>query len=76
MTHLKLKSYLDTAVYAYSTARVNCADEFHTLRRRVVRRVCTIFLRARSKKMRDSCAFVIHGISFLCISMLYETKDF
>ena len=22
MTHLKLKSYLDTAVYAYSTARV------------------------------------------------------
>ena len=62
----------------YSTARVyvNCADEFHTLRHRVVRRVYRIFLRARSKKMRDSCAFVIHGISFLCISMLYETKDF
>ena len=43
----------------YSTARVNCADEFHTLGRRVIRRVYTIFLRARSKQMRDSCALVI-----------------
>ena len=63
----------------YSTARVyvNCADEFHALWRRVVRRVYTIFLRARSKKK-----FAIHvsllfsAISFFCISLLYETKDF
>ena len=50
----------------YSTARVyvNCADEFHTLRHRVVRRVYRIFLRARSKKMRDSCAFVIQCYKF------------
>ena len=43
----------------YSTARVNCADEFHTLGCRVIRRVYTIFLHARSKQMHDSCAFVI-----------------
>ena len=56
----------------YSTARVNCADEFHTLGRRVIRRVYTIFLRARSKQMRDSCAFR----SFLCITWLCEQKTF
>ena len=63
----------------YSTARVyvNCADEFHALWRRVVRRVYTFFLRTRSKKK-----FAIHvsllfsAISFFCISLLYETKDF
>ena len=43
----------------YNTARVNCADEFHTLGCRVIRRVYTIFLHARSKQMHDSCAFVI-----------------
>ena len=50
----------------YSTSRVyvSCAGEFHTLRRRVVRRVYTIFLHARSKKMRDSCAFVIQCYKF------------
>ena len=63
----------------YSTARVyvNCADEFHALWRRVVRRVYTIFLRARSKK---KCAIhvslLFSAISFFCISLLYETKDF
>ena len=50
----------------YSTTRVyvNCADEFHTLLRRVVRRAYTIFLRVRSKKMRESCAFVIQRYKF------------
>ena len=49
-----------------NTARVyvSCEDKFHTLRRRVVRRVYTIFLRARLKKMRDSCAFVIQCYKF------------
>ena len=47
----------------YNTARifVNCADEFHTLRCRVVRCVYMIFLHARWKKMRNSCAFVIQA---------------
>ena len=40
------------------------ADEFHTLRRIVVTREYTIFFRARSKKMRDSCAFVIQCYTF------------
>ena len=43
----------------YSTARVNCADEFHTLGRRVIRRVYATFLRARSKQVHDSSSFVI-----------------
>ena len=42
----------------------NCADEFHMLWRKVVRHVYTIFLHARSKKMRDSCAFVIQCYKF------------
>ena len=53
-------------VTCYSTARVdliNCADKFHTRRRRVVRRVHTILLRARSKKnARFMC---------LCYSVLW-----
>ena len=36
----------------YSTARVNCADEFHTLGRRVIRRVYATFLRARKGRAR------------------------
>ena len=53
-------------IHRYSTARVyvNYADEFGTLRRRVVRHVYTIFLRARSKKIRDSCAFVVQCYKF------------
>ena len=45
----------------YSTPRVcvNCEDELHTLRRTVVRRTYTTVLRARWKKMCNSCAFVI-----------------
>ena len=48
----------------YSTARVyvNCADEFHTLGRRVVRRVYTIFLSENSSKNRkrfDRVPFII-----------------
>ena len=47
----------------YNTARVfvNCADEFHTLRCRVVRCIYMIFLHTRSKKMCNSCAFVIQA---------------
>ena len=46
-------------MYSTTCADINCADEFHILRYRVVRRVYTIFLRARLKKMCNSCAFVI-----------------
>ena len=53
-------------ITCYSTARVdviNCVDKFHTRRRRVVRRVHTIFLRARWKKnARFMC---------LCYSVLW-----
>ena len=46
----------DTVPLEYMlTAKTN----LHTLRRTVVRRTYTIALRARSKKMRNSCAFVI-----------------
>ena len=39
---------------------VNWADEFHTLRCRVVRHVYMIFLRTWLEKMYDLCAFVLH----------------
>ena len=56
----------DEVLMSYSTScvYVNCADQFHTLRRRVVRRAYTIFLRARWKKMRESCAFVNQCFKF------------
>ena len=40
------------APWSYSTLTlyINCTDEFHTLRHRVVRCICTIFLCAWSKK--------------------------
>ena len=42
----------------YTHIYINCTDEFHTLRHRVVRCICTIFLCAWLKKMCDSCTFV------------------
>ena len=50
--------------YGTPSVYVCGADEFHTLRRIVVTREYTIFFRARSKKMRDSCAFVIQCYTF------------
>ena len=61
----------------YSTARVyvNCADEFHTLWRRVVRRVYTIFFaRTVEKKMRDSRVFVIQCYKFLLYFIVVWNK--
>ena len=46
----------------YTHIYINCTDKFHMLRHRVVRCICTIFLCAWSKKMCDSCTFVIHVI--------------
>ena len=46
-------------MYSTTRADVNCTDGFCMLQYRVVRRVYTIFLHAKLKKMRDSCAFVI-----------------
>ena len=43
----------------YTHIYINCTDEFHMLRHRVVRCICTIFLCAWSKKMCNSCTFVI-----------------
>ena len=43
--------FISTVLLAY--IYVNCTDKFHTLRRRAVRRVYTMFLRAQWKKMRD-----------------------
>ena len=62
----------------YITARVyvNCADEFHTLRRMVVRRVYTIFLRAWSKKCVTQVPLLFSATRFLCITLLCETKNF
>ena len=60
----KIQRPIDNGTHSTACADVNSVDEFHTLRRRVVRRVYTIFLRARSKKMRDSCAFVIQFSKF------------
>ena len=53
------------SLYGTASVYVCGADEFHTLRRIVVTREYTIFFRARSKKMRDSCAFVIQCYTFL-----------
>ena len=50
--------------YGTPSVYVCGADEFHTLRRIVVTREYTIFFRARSKKMRDSCASVIQCYTF------------
>ena len=62
----------------YNTAYiyVDCANVFHTLRRRVVRRAYTIFLRTRSKKMRDLSVFVIQCYKFLCVTLLGKTRNF
>ena len=67
-----------SSLITYSTARVyvNCADKFNALRRRVVRPVYTIFLRARSKKCAVHVFLLFSAISFFCISLLYETKVF
>ena len=60
----------------YITARVyvNGADEFHTLRRRAVRRVYTIF--PRSKKCATHVPLLFSARSFLCSALLSETKNF
>ena len=69
------KSFTElTLVTYYRTSRVdvNCADKFHTLRRRVVRRVYTIFLRSRSKKCVIHLPLLFGAIIFPCISLLCE----
>ena len=71
------KSFTElTLVTYYRTSRVdvNCADKFHTLRRRVVRRVYTIFLRSRSKKCVIHLPLLFGAIIFPCISLLCEKK--
>ena len=46
-----------TELYSNSTPQISVdyGDALHTLKRRVVRCAYTIFLRARSKKVRNSC---------------------
>ena len=71
------KSFTElTLVTYYRTSRVdvNCADKFHTLRRRVVRRVYTIFLRSRSKKCVIHVPLLFGVIIFPYISLLCEKK--
>ena len=60
-THFTLHCISYSIYPLYST---NCADEFHTLRCRVVRCTYTIILCAQSKKMGDSCAFDIQCYKF------------
>ena len=48
----------------YTHIYINCTDEFHTLRHRVVRCICTIFFVCIVEKMCDSCAFVIQCYKF------------
>ena len=65
-------------IHRYSTARVyvNCADEFGTLRRRVVRHVYTIFCAHGRKKYATRVLLLFSAISFLCITSLCKTKNF
>ena len=60
-THFTLQCISYSIYPLYST---NCADEFHTLRCRVVRCTYTIILWAQSTKMGDSCAFDIQCYKF------------
>ena len=53
----------------------NCADEFHTLRCRAVKHKYTIILCAQSKKMGDSCAFVIQCYRFPLYYIIVWNKE-
>ena len=66
------------AVQAYSTARVyaNDAEEFHTFRRRVVRRVYAIICAHGRKKCAIHVPLLFSALNFLFISLLCETTDF
>ena len=71
------KSFTELTLVAYyrtSRVDVNCADKFHTRRRRVVRRVYTNFLRSRSKKCVIHVPLLFGAIIFPYISLLYEKK--
>ena len=75
---LKKKNKNSWPTKTYSTARVyvNCADEFHALRRSVVRRVCTIFLRTWSKKCAIHMPLLFNARSFLHCCMKQRTSGF
>lgn len=67
------------SVKKYSTAQIyfDYAHAFHKLKRKVVRRTSTIFTRARTKKMRDSCHSLLY-VSFVlqCYAKIFYAYFF
>ena len=66
------------AVYNTARAYVNFANEFHTLKRRVVRRAYTVFFFCAHgwKKCATYVPLSFSAISFLRITLLCKTKNF